>query len=59
VVGLEHDHVAASELGLDIGWHVAEIGGDGESNSLGAEDKANRISGIVGNRERADGEVAD
>jgi len=59
VVGLQHDEVAAAELGLHIGRHVAKIGGDGQANSLGGEDEADRVGCVMGDGEWADAEVAD
>ena len=55
MVGFEQKQVDALELGLDVGRDVAEIRGQGHAHPLGVEDKTNRVSGIVGDGEGADG----
>ncbi len=59
VIRLQHDEIAAAKLGLHIGGHVAEVGGDGETCAFGGEDESNGIGGVVWDSEGADGNVAD
>ena len=47
------------ELGFDVGRDVAKVSGNGHANAFGLEDESNWVGGIVGNGERADGDVAD
>ena len=59
VVGFEQEEIESLELGLDVGWDVAEVGGDPQAHALGAEDEPDRIGGVVGEGEGADSDVAD
>ena len=61
VVGFEQEDVDALEGGLDVGRHVAEVGGDGHADGLGAglEDEAAGVGGVVGDGEGRDVDVAD
>jgi len=59
VVGLEHDEVAAAELSLYVGRHVAQVGGDCEAHSFGGKNKTDRVCGVMRDCEWADGNVPD
>ena len=61
VVGFEQQDVDALEGGLDVGGHVAEVGGDGHADGFGVglEDEAAGVGGVVGDGEGRDGDVAD
>jgi len=59
VIRLEQQQIEAFELGFDIGRNVAEIGGHGHAYAGGAEDETDRVGGVMGDGEGADGDVAD
>ena len=61
VVGFEQEDVDGFEGGLDVGRDVAEVGGDGHADGLGAgvEDEAAGVGGVVGDGEGCDVEIAD
>ena len=59
VIGLEEEDIDPLEGGLDVGGHVAEIGGKGHADALGREDEAAGVGGVVGDGEGGDVDVAD
>lgn len=59
VVGFEQQQVGALEVNADGLGHVAEVGGDGHFEALGAEGETDGVGGVVGDGEAIDVDVAD
>ena len=59
VIGFDVEEVDGLELCLHVGRDVAEVGSEGHANAFRLKHEPNGVGGIVGNGERADGDVAD
>ena len=59
VVGFEQEHVGALQVDADGIGEVAEVGGDGDFDALGAEGETYGVGCIVGDGEAIDVDIAD
>jgi hypothetical protein len=59
VIGFQKHQVHVAELGLHIGWNVAQVRSDCHPNPFGLEYKPYRVRGVVWDRERAYGNIPD
>ncbi len=59
VVGLKQQKINALKLGFYVGRDVTEVGGDGHAYTLSLKHEADGVRRVVGNGERADGDIAN
>ena len=59
MIRLQQQQVHTFELSLYVGRNIAQVGGKGYPHAFRLENKTHRVSGVVGNGEGADGNIAD
>ena len=59
VIGFEDQTIGAAQMHFDQFGHVAQVGDDGHFRAIRTECEADRVGGVMGNREGVDLNIAD